>query len=318
MRKNILLVGTQTINGDTGKVIVAGEVSIIHADVQKLNGAGEIYVEDSYIGETKLVGEIETQNSGFGNLHLAGEMKCKGNCRADTMVIIGKLDAELLECRILRNFTRKRHWFLNVNNGPVSISDINLNLGSGLNKNQYTVSTSNTNEGSIFSGTVKAETFENFCDFHLDFNYKFKNILSVDFLHGNGVVECEEFYSFGELDMEGINADFIYIHPYTESKLNQVMGSDIRITEKFPMDQTFKMLPKSADLDTYAKAAEKHAGIMELDLIEGDSIILDHVKVKKVCGETITIGEECIIDCVEYKNSIVVSPNASVKEIIQL
>lgn len=34
MRKNIFSVGARTITGDTGKIIAAGEVSIMDADVQ--------------------------------------------------------------------------------------------------------------------------------------------------------------------------------------------------------------------------------------------------------------------------------------------
>jgi hypothetical protein len=103
-----------------------------------------------------------------------------------------------------------------------------------------------------------------------------------------------------------------------ESKLQQVMGSDIAITDIFPMDQIFEAIPKSADISLYKKAAAAPAGMMHIDSIEGDTIRLDHVQARTVSGDNVTIGDYCIIDRVEYISNIQVSPKASVKELIQL
>jgi len=339
MRRNVVSLGNRAISGEVGKVYAAGEVNIIDADVQRLNGAGDINIINSYVAETKIAGNIIANNSTFGTVRLAGKMICNGLCKTDTLIAIGKLEAEQLECRILRNFSEKsvriykdingkgtafrfnKHWDLNINGGsdyPNSECDVSMNSGKDNKNENYDESKLNPNGGSIFKGCMKADTFENLCDFHMNFDYHFKNVLSIDPLHAIGVLECEELYSFGILDMEGVNADTIYIHPYAESKLQQVMGSDIRITEVFPMDETFKMLPKSADLSLYIKAAVAPAGMMQIESIEGDTIILDHVQAKVVSGEHVTIGDCCIIDRVEYKGSIQVSQKAAVKEMVQI
>jgi len=298
MRKNIVSVGSRAISGEVGKILAAGDINIVDAHVQNLNGVGDINIVNSYVAVTKIAGDIIATKSKFGMVNVAGQFLCKDVCKVDTLIAIGELEAEDLECRILRNFSGK----------SVQIHIRDYKKGSKLN----------INSSSKFKGHIKAETFENLCDFCLNFDYQFKNVLSIDNLHSERVLECEEMYSFGILDMEGVNADTIYIHPFTESRLHQVMGSNIRITETFPMDESFKMIPKSADLKLYLKASVEPAGMMQIDSIEGDTIVLDHVKAKLVSGENVTIGDFCIIDRVEYKGSFQISQKASVKEMIQL
>lgn len=338
MRRNILSFTSKTITGEIGKILAAGDVNIADADVEKLTGAGDVHVERSYIADTKLAGDLIASDSSFGTLNMAGEVRLLGNCKGDTLIIIGKMEAESLEARILRNFSMKNNlkiygnkdkdvnidfnnsWDLNINQKEYRKEKVNIqfNLGSKNKRFQYDGNEINHIKDSIYRGRIKAETFENLCDFHLNFAYEFKNILSIGSLHGVGVLECEELYSFGNINMDEINAEVVYIHPDSNSKVKQVMGSDIRITENFLMDQTFLSLPKSADNRIYKKEASKSATIMELDSIEGDDIVLDHVHAKYVSGNHVVIGDHCIIDCVEYKSDIEVSPKSVVKNKVKL
>lgn len=338
MRRNILSFTSKTITGEIGKILTAGDVNIADADVEKLTGAGDVHVEKSYIADTKLAGDLIASDSSFGTLNMAGEVRLLGNCKGDTLIIIGKMEAESLEARILRNFSMKNNvkiygnkdkdvnidfnnsWDLNINQKEYRKEKVNIqfNLGSKNKKFQYDGNEINHIKDSIYRGRIKAETFENLCDFHLNFAYEFKNILSIGSLHGVGVLECEELYSFGNINMDEINAEVVYIHPDSNSKVKQVMGSDIRITENFLMDQTFLSLPKSADNRIYKKEASKSATIMVLDSIEGDDIVLDHVHAKYVSGNHVVIGDHCIIDCVEYKSDIEVSPKSVVKNKVKL
>lgn len=338
MRRNILSFTNTTITGDIGKILAAGDVNIAGADVEKLTGAGDVHIENSYIADTKLAGDLTASDSTFGNLNMAGEVKLLGNCKGDTLIIIGKMEAESLEARILRNFSMKNNvkiyghkdkdvnidfnnnWDLNFNKKQYKKESFNIkfNVGSKNKKFQYDSNNIDQINDSIYKGKIKAETFENLCDFDLNFDFEFKNIISIGPLHGEGTMECEELYSFGTIDMEEINAEVIYIHPDSKSLVKRVMGSDIRITENFLMDQTFLLLPKSADSKIYRKEASKSATIMELDSIEGDDIILDHVHAKYVSGDHVVIGNHCVIDCVEYKSDIEVSQRAVVKNRVKL
>ncbi len=336
MRRNILSFADKTITGEIGKVLAAGDVNIANADVEKLTGAGDVHIENSYIADTKLAGDLIAVDSSFGTLNMAGEVKLLGNCKGDTLIIIGKMEAESLEARILRNFSMKNNvkiygdkdkdvnidinnnWDLNISKKEYKKENFNIHFNLGSKNKKYHYSNSDQVNGSIYKGKIIAETFENLCDFRLNFDYEFKNIISIGSLRGAGTMECEELYSFGIIDMEEINAEVIYIQPNSKSMVKRVMGSDIRITENFLMDQTFLSLPKSADNKTYQKEASKTASIMEIDSIEGDDIVLDHVHGKYVSGENVVIGDYCVIDYVEYKCKIEVSPNAVVKNKVKL
>lgn len=338
MRRNILSFNNKTITGEIGKVLAAGDVNIANADVEKLTGAGDVRIESSYIANTKLAGDLIALDSSFGTLNLAGEAKFLGDCKGDILIIIGKMEAESLEARILRNFSMKNNvkiyghkdkdvnidfnnnWDLNINKKEYKKENFNIqfNLGSKKKKIHYNDSKINGMTDSIYKGKIKAETFENLCDFYLDFTYEFKNIISIGFLHGEGTLECEELYSFGIIDMEEINAEVICIHPDSRSIVKRVMGSDIRIMGNISMDQTFLSLPKSADNNIYIKEASKPSTVMEVDSIEGDDIVLDHVKVKYVSGDHVVIGDSCVIDHVEYKNDLKVSNKAVVNNILKI
>ena len=82
------------------------------------------------------------------------------------------------------------------------------------------------------------------------------------------VIYSKSFYSFGPLDMLGVNVEYVYIHPHKNSVLNQVMGSEIQITSKFCFNETFKEIPKSAGQEVFERAAREPAGVIEVELIE--------------------------------------------------
>jgi cytoskeletal protein CcmA (bactofilin family) len=333
MRNNILSVGSKPISGEIGKVVAAGDVNIINADVEKLTGAGDITITNSYVLNTKIAGDITAVNSKFGTLRIAGEMVCKDNCKVDTLIVMGKLQADNLECKILRNFSKKmikiyndkvrketsiilgKHWFFNFNHGAKG--DIaKAEFGSDQEHNYE--STLSTMGGSEFKGYIKADTFENLCAFEMNFEYDFKNIISTEPLQSSGVIECEKLFSFGLLNVDGINAETIYIHPTIDSKVNQLMGSNIIISGAFPTSIDFRGIPKSLDENEYFKASQGSVSKMQVNSIEGDIIQLDHVIAHTVSGDSVIIGDFCEIECVEYKNNIKISPNSIVKDIIKL
>lgn len=333
MRNNILSVGSKPITGEIGKIIAAGDVNINNADVEKLTGAGDIKITNSYVLDTKIAGDIKANNCTFGTLRLAGELICKDDCKADIMIAIGKLHADNLECRILRNFSKKmikiyndkvrketsirigKHWMFNFNHGTKDEDIARIDIGTN---HKSSDSSLNTFGGSEYKGFIKSETFENLCAFNLNFDYEFKNIISTEPLFHDGIIECEKFYSFGQLDVDGVNAETIYIQPNYESKMNQLMGSNIIISSSFPTSINFNGVPKSLDLDEYMKAAQVPVSKMHIESIEGDIIQLDHVIAQTVSGDSVVIGDSCEIECVEYKNNLKISPNSTVKNIIKL
>lgn len=337
MRRNIVSVGEQVITGDVGKVYAAGEVNIKDADVVKLNGAGEVKIEYSYVEETKLAGELNAKNSSFGSVRIAGEATMNGTCKVGTLVAIGELNAEDLECKILRNFsekfssinsntsakvfTFKKNFgfdFNDYNSNYQSKWDINLDLGKNKKRNEEKSSSIKSSGDSEYKGNISAETFENLCEFYLDFNYKFKNILSMKPLHANEVIECEQFYSFNLLDTEGINAEQIFIRPYGDTRIGQIMGSHISIKKDFQMDDKFAEIPISLDVNTILRECTIPVNQIHVDTIEGDYINVDYVNANTISGDRVVIGPKCTVKRVEYKEDVDISEEAKVEELVKL
>lgn len=46
--------------------------------------------------------------------------------------------------------------------------------------------------------------------------------------------------------------------------------------------------------EVFERAASEPAGVMEVELIEGDTVTVDHVKVRKISADKIIIGENCV------------------------
>lgn len=61
-----------------------------------------------------------------------------------------------------------------------------------------------------------------------------------------------------------------------------------------------------------------NTGSVTGNVVEGDEIYIENAKVKTVRGERITIGPNCEIEYVEYRESLQVSDQSSVKETVRL
>ncbi len=147
MRRNYWAVGSRNLSGKIGNVKAAGEVSAFDADISKLHIAGDLDIENSFVQKLRVAGEVNAENTNFGDCKVVGEAKIKGISKAETFVIVGDLSADLLECRFLRNSSKRAVM---------------------------------TNRNFVeFSGSFKAQTFENLYGFRLNCKYDFKNIIST-------------------------------------------------------------------------------------------------------------------------------------------
>ena len=286
MKRNYWIVGDRSISGKIGKVKAAGDVSAFDADIAKLHVAGNLDIVNSFVQKLRAAGEVNAEDTDFGYCKAAGDVNIKGISKADTFVIVGDLSADLLECRLLRNASK----------GTVRTG-----------KNFFE-----------FSGSFKAETFESLFAFRLNCKYDFKNIVTAAEFFYDGVLECENFYSFNVIEMEGVNAEKIHIYPSSASKLEIATGTNINISTTRGLDRVFKSLPKSLSNAYYTRLKLLPVSIMTLISIEGDNINIDHVKADRVSGLNVKIGDLCVIDRVEYKGNIEVSEKAIINEVIKL
>ncbi len=286
MKKNVWALGNRTIGGDVNRVYAAGNLNINEANIKKLRVAGEIDINNSYIDKLNVAGNIKAVNSNFGDVKAVGNVEINGHSKALTVTVTGTLKAEFLECNVLRNSI----------NGPVT---------EGSNILSY-------------KGFFKAKTFENLYPFNMNFEFQFSNIISSTLLQYNGILECERFYSFEEIQLEGINAEFVYIKPSKKINIESIFGSEIIISNNFKGDKEFEMLPMTMSPNSYRKSNKAKGSIMSVTEIEGDKIEIEYVKVGYVSGMDVVIGDLCIIEKVEYKNSIKISEKSVVNEVIKL
>lgn len=286
MKKNIWALGNRTVSGEVNRIYAAGNVDINEADVKKLNSAGEVKVNESHIDKLNVAGSVEVVNSNFGHMRIVGNAEIKGHSKASTVAITGMLDAEFLECDVLRNSIK----------GPVKESSNILS----------------------YKGFFKAKTFENLHPFNMNCEFEFNNIISATLLQYDGILECERFYSFEEIQLEGVNAEFIYIKPSKKINIESIFGSQIIINKNFKSDKEFEIIPKTMPLKTYKSGNESNNSIMRVTEIEGDKIQIEYVKADYISGIDVEIGDLCIVEKVEYKNNIKISEKAVVNEIIKL
>lgn len=121
----------------------------------------------------------------------------------------------------------------------------------------------------------------------------------------DGNCEAEIFKAEGHFVVGGLlSAEKIEIVTASSCKATEIGGGTIRVKQKsnFLRDLLKPVFPIR----------------LETELIEGDRIELENTKAKMVRGNHIIIGENCEIDCVEYKESFRVEKNGHVKENIQL
>lgn len=285
MRRNLWAIGDRNISGEFGRVMSAGDIDLKAGDIKSLYSAGDVDIVDSFVKKLRSAGDIKAENSTFEDFKGVGDVCLKGMCKADTFVAIGDLSAEFLECNVLRNFTRKK----------------NLTIEGMSSAIEWT-------------GDFKAETFESLYDFNLSCQYEFKNIISSALLSCPTEIVCERFYSFGSLQVECINAEYIFILPKGDSRVQHLMGSSINILKEFKSDKDFKAIIKSAKYPVFTLKDE----IMSLASIEGDRIDIQNVKAQLVSGIHVVIGDLCIVERVEYRDSIEISEKAIVNEVVKL
>lgn len=289
MKKNIWALGNRSISGNLDNIFAAGDLKIVDANIKKVRLAGNMNVNNSYINLVRVAGNVKTVNSNFGDFKAVGKTDIIGACKAETFVATGKLKADYLECTVLRNCAKGAE--------------------NSLRNHSQIVE---------FIGSFKAKTFESLCPFRISCDFQFDNIISTSYLQYRDMLECERFYSFGEVDAEGINGEFVYINPSEKTAIRTIVGSQIIISNNFKADKEFNAIPMSLSPRFYKKLKNCETSIMSVAEIEGDKIDIEYVRAEQVSGIDVVIGDLCIIEKLEYKNSVKISEKAIVNEIVQL
>ncbi|WP_010274771.1 hypothetical protein [Paenibacillus senegalensis] len=121
-------------------------------------------------------------------------------------------------------------------------------------------------------------------------------------------VEAEEFISKGTFSIsKELNAHHVQGILYGSSFAREIGGERIEIESV-----TSKQGVWGALLSLF-----KSTPLLKADSIEGTVIYLENTNAKVVRGERIRIGPNCKIECVEYLDTLEVSPESKVNEIVE-
>lgn len=121
--------------------------------------------------------------------------------------------------------------------------------------------------------------------------------------HIKGNVEAESFKASGNIEVGGLlNAGEINIIINGKCSAKEIGGEKIKIRRN--SGGVFKTIKEMFNVHEY----------LVTEVIEGDDIYIESTVAKVVRGNNVTIGYDCDIDLVEYKNEINIDKNTRVKE----
>lgn len=270
-------------------VKVMGQTHCEFCTLENINCMGEAYIKNSSIKNAKFMGDTSFENSSFEIVKVMGKLDVKESSNIDNLKIMGNMKAEHLYSKILS---------VGSDNGNF----IGIFKVGGLFNSANKVN---------FKGDFSGETLESVFELELYGTLKFKNLIFKNSFKTLNDIECEQFYSLGEIDAQGINSEYTFIRPFPNSKIKSITGSNIMICRDFSVTDEFKKIPKNYSNSLYENYDNK-IGILEVGLIEADDIYIENVNADCVRGRNIVIGSNCHIKQVEYANEIEISKNSTV------
>ncbi len=119
----------------------------------------------------------------------------------------------------------------------------------------------------------------------------------------SGNLESEQFELNGSIKCRSINADSVEIKLKGHINVKELVGSRISVRVKEPSFTLFNVQVKPS--------------VLNAQLIEADEIFLEHTEADVVSGSVVQIGKGCRIGRVEYKESLKVSNEANVGQIVK-
>lgn len=166
-----------------------------------------------------------------------------------------------------------------------------------------------TSGASEIKGDVKAKKVKVSGSSDIDGSLHTENIEILGCVDVKKDCEAEVFTARGAFDIGGLlNADTITINIGGKCTVREIGGEHIDVRLGIG-DNIFSKMMK------YFSITSK---ILNSNLVEGDDIYLEATHAKMVRGSNVTIGADCVIDRVEYKDTLNIIDGALVKEQIKL
>ena len=163
---------------------------------------------------------------------------------------------------------------------------------------------------------IKSTAFESYHNFTIGPDCNFKNIINVNKILSGDKIYCNNLISFSSIVTDLINADNIYITSVAGTKVKQIEGEYVWIGRQLPRHERITNIPKT--LKNLIICKIRKIKKVEVDTIEADVIDIDYVKATKISGEIVNVGNNCIVDVVEYSKDLNLSKKAIVKSVVKL
>lgn len=236
--------------------------------------------------DIRISGSGQICSGEYDNIQISGSGRLEGFVHCTSLSISGTVRTGDVACSTNVTICGSAHFEGNIEAENLSVSgSLHCNKNVTVNK-QLTCSGSAHGDGSVKCGTLS---------------------VSGSF-SSNGDIEAEIVNIIGKLNCKGlVNAEEITIKSHQSMTIGSIGGSHVLI------------IPENSKLKSWIKfpwffsTGKEHVNTVHVkNEIEGDQIELENVVSPRVSGRTVTIGENCIIDLVQYSEQIKVSPNAKV------
>ena len=121
--------------------------------------------------------------------------------------------------------------------------------------------------------------------------------------------QAEQFYSEGLFEIGDTlkaNTVELVIRNHSKSHVEKIYAETINV--KMKEENTFVKIVKSIFVNSTSR------GRLKIEEVDGKIISLENTKAERVKGKNVTIGNNCIVELVEYIDTLNIEGNAIVKE----
>lgn len=278
-----MVMGDQIVSHATyDKIKVLGTLKADHCQYEQLDIMGNATLQDCFARRIMVNGELKANQCEFEDVRINGGCYME-HSKCHDIHVFGEIKGKDIECRILR--------YGNENS-----------LIKMMGK-------------SIHVPEVKVASLINFLSISLDGRQVCDSIINADRLQCDTELMCASFYNFKSCKLQELNADFCYIDPTYSSWFKEIHGSLVIIDPAFD-----PVWMKDVEHDVQISSLHRKSGNgrTEIDVIEADEVMVDHVNVHTIRANRVVIGPNAQVSNIEYREECKAHEAAKVKNCIQI
>jgi cytoskeletal protein CcmA (bactofilin family) len=261
------------------------------------------------LAELRISGMGKANGGKFSYVDISGLGKVLGDVEAERITISGK---GTIEGNASINHKLEISGMGTIS-GSVKGGQL-VSSGTGSVGGEVDVSVVESSGNLKICGEAKVGELHNNGRMRFERGLKAEKMVSHGLLSVGGDLEAEDFYSQGSFSVGGLlNAQKmnIEIHGYCQAK--EIGGEEILVRSG-----RYISLSILSKLVSPFLGQGRELDRLTADLIEGTVVSLEYTTAKVVRGNKIKLGPGCVIDLVEYTDTIDIDPQATVKKHIKI